>query len=418
MSYGCAFDAEFLFCGKGRARIEPRSIEATSLDATLMRAQIIALLVCLTLAAPVGAQPASGSVAHYDVFADRDVIHVLIGTGKKGAADIALSHVRSADGGSSWSKPARVNRPSDRLSAHHPGENPQIVAMGDRLIVVWTQQRPGAHRGGVLATAVSDDGGATWKAGNTPAPPKVGSQTFAEFATDGQTVHMAWLDSREGRQGLRYARSSDRGETWSADRPLAPRTCDCCWNSLAPLAEGGVAVMYRGDEPRDMMLLTSRSGDTWRNHGSIGQFNWQVRGCPHVGGALFTQGNAIHTLAWNGKDELFGLYYVGSTDAGNTWSRPRKLGYDDARNADLAMSLLGELHAVWDESGTRSASIERARSTDGGQNWSTPERIAAGADVSYPRVAATRHGVAVFWLDGSLRRGASIMVNGKPLPTL
>ncbi|MSQ18956.1 MAG: hypothetical protein EXR39_05225 [Betaproteobacteria bacterium] len=115
---------------------------------------------------------------------------------------------------------------------------------------------------------------------------------------------------------------------------------------------------------------------------------------------------------------MFGLYYIGSTDAGNTWSRPRKLGYDDARNADLAVSSAGELHAVWDETGTRTSAIQRARSTDAGQNWSAPERIVAGADVSYPRVAATRHGVAVFWLDGSLRRGAaSIMINGKPLPT-
>ncbi|MSQ18957.1 MAG: exo-alpha-sialidase [Betaproteobacteria bacterium] len=227
-----------------------------------MRARIIALLVCLALAAAAGAQPTGRTVAHYDVFADRDVMHVLIGTGQKGAADIALWHVRSADGGANWSKPSRVNRPNDRLSAHHPGENPQIVAMGDRLMVVWTQQRPGSHHGGLLAAAVSDDGGATWKAGGTPTPPKEGSQTFAEFATDSQTVRLAWLDSREGRQGLRYARSIDRGQTWSADRPLAPRTCDCCWNSLAPLAEGGVAVLYRGDEPRDMMLITARTGDT------------------------------------------------------------------------------------------------------------------------------------------------------------
>jgi BNR repeat-like domain len=381
-----------------------------------MRARIAALLVCLALAAAVAAQPSGGNVAHYDVFVDRDVIHVLIGTGKKGAPDIALWHVRSADGGAIWSKPARVNRQSDRLSAHHPGENPQIAAMDDRVVVVWTQQRPGSHHGGALATAISDDGGTTWKPGATPTPPRAGSQTFAEFASDGKTLHMAWLDSRDGRQGLRYARSTDRGDSWAADRALAPRTCDCCWNSLTPLADGGVAVFYRADEPRDMMLLTSRTGEAWRNHGSIGQFNWQVRGCPHVGGALVARHNTIHTLVWNGKDDTFGLYAISSTDAGTTWSRPRKLGTDDARNADLAVTESGELHAVWDESGPRTSAIQKSRSTDGGQTWTAPERIAAGAELTYPRTAATRHGVAVFWLDGSPRRGSSIVVNGKPLP--
>ncbi len=368
------------------------------------------------LALPAHAQPAGG-VAHYDVVVDHDTLHLLIGTGKKGAPDIALWHLRSGDGGTTWSKPARVNRPGDRLSANHPGENPQIAAVGDRLIAVWTQQRTGSHHGGVLATAMSDDGGLTWKPGPAPTPPAHGAQTFAEFATDGKTLHMAWLDNRDGRQGLRYARSTDRGETWSADRPLAPRTCDCCWNSLAAMVDGGVAVFYRGDTPRDMMLLTSRAGDTWRNHGSIGQFNWQIRACPHVGGAIATRGTAIHTLAWNGNDELFGLHYIGSMDAGNTWSRPRKLGFDGARNADLIISGEGHLHAVWDEAGTLTSTIQRARSTDSGQTWSAPERIAAGKDLSYPRAAATRHGIAVLWLDGSLRRGASIVVNGKPLPT-
>ena len=183
------------------------------------------------------------------------------------------------------------------------------------------------------------------------------------------------------------------------------------------MANGGVAVFYRGDAPRDMMLLTSRSGDTWRNHGSIGGFNWQIRACPHVGGAIATRGNAIHALAWNGKDEQYGLYYIGSGDAGNTWSRPRKLGFDDARNADLAVSSEGHLHAVWDEAGTLRSTIQKSRSTDGGQSWSPSERVGAGADVSYPRLAATQHGIAVLWLAGSPRRGASIVVNGKTLPT-
>ncbi len=384
---------------------------------TITRFVARVLFFCLAIALPIQAQQSGNDVAHYDVFVERDSIHVLIGTGKKGTPDIALWHVRSADGGATWTKPARVNNAGDRLSARHPGENPQIAAIGDRLIAVWTQQRPGATRGGVLATAWSDDGGTTWKPGTAPTAPGQGGQTFAEFATDGKILHMAWLDSRDGRQSLRYARSTDRGATWSTDRMLAARTCDCCWNSLAPMADGGVAVFYRGEEPRDMMLLMSRSGDTWRNYGSIGQFNWQVRACPHVGGAIAIQGSAIHTLAWNGKEDQFGLFYIGSADAGNTWTRPRKLGFDDARNADLTVSSDGHVHAVWDEAGMRTASIQKSRSTDAGHSWSAPERIAAGADVSYPRVAATRHGIAVLWLDGSPRRGASIVVNGKPLPT-
>jgi len=378
-----------------------------------------ACLAALTIVIASGAARAQQpNVAHYDVYADRDTIHALVGTGRKGEPEIALWHVRSDDGGATWSAPVRVNRPDDRLSAHHPGENPQIAASGNRVVAVWTQPRAGARRGGLVATAVSDDGGRTFRPGPAPFASDKGSQTFAELATDGKVMHMAFLDSRDGRQSLRYARSTDLGASWTADRPVAPRTCDCCWNSVAALPDGGAALYFRGAEPRDMMLATSRTGEAWRNLGSIGKFNWQVQACPHVGGALATNGTAIHALAWNGRDEQFGLFHVKSADAGSTWTAPRKLGTDDARNADIALTREGHLVAVWDQVATFSSSIQRARSTDDGHTWSAAEQVASASDLSYPRVIATKHGVATFWVDGSLRRGARIVANGKPLPEM
>ncbi len=399
--------------------------------ARLARLACIACIACnLGVATSALAQSGATDVAHFDVYAEGDTIHLLTGHGKKGGPSILLYHRVSKDAGASWSKAVRVNAGTERLSAHHPGENPSIAGNGNRIVVAWTAPRPNARRGGLIQTAVSDDGGATWKNGPSPFSDAAGSQTFMRMvaaANSGgaaaRAMHMVWLDSRDGRQGLRYAKSDDLGASWGKDAALVPLTCDCCWNSVAtrPAAGGAseVSVLYRGGDPRDMMHMASASGAKWSAPSSIGGFDWRVNGCPHVGGALVARGNTLHTLVWTGKDGVLGLYHAslaGAGDAGSAanWSKPKKLGTDDAKNADLTVMPDGSLVAVWDESTGRGSPLRMAKSTDG-TTWSAPETIAAHREATHPRVVATSTGAAVFWFEGSPWNSARLLVNGREI---
>lgn len=349
--------------------------------------------------------------AHFDVYAEGDTVHLLTGHGKKGGPAIALFHRMSRDSGSTWSTPTRVN-PADRerLSSHHPGENPQVAAAGDRVVVAWTEPRPNARRGGLIATMLSDDGGASWKPGPVPFQHAAGSQTFMRMVASGRTLHMTWLDSRDGRQGLRYARSNDAGNTWGADIAVAPRTCDCCWNSIAATA-GEVSVLFRGGDPRDMMHVASRDGSNWGKPVSIDGFKWQVNACPHVGGALALRGGTLHALVWSGKENVQGLYHAVLGSGG--WGKPQRLGGDDARNSDLAVAPDGMLVAIWDEQGARPSPLRMARSRDGGQSWGKPAPIEARREANHPRVVATSRGVVALWFEGQPWSGARLMANGR-----
>ena len=400
----------------------------------------------LLVAPLVLAQSVATDVAHFDVYAEGDTIHLLSGHGKKGGPSILLFHRVSKDGGTSWSKPVRVNAGSERLSAHHPGENPSIAGSGNRIVVAWTAPRPNARRGGLIQTAVSDDGGATWRNGPSPFADAAGSQTFmrmvaaansggtstpgtgsgaAASATGGgaaRGMHMVWLDSREGRQGLRYAKSDDLGASWGKDTGLAPRTCDCCWNSIATRAGAGgaseVSVLYRGGEPRDMMHMASSDGAKWNTPSSIGGFGWRIDGCPHVGGALAVRDKTLHSLVWTGKDGAQGLYHaaLGASVAGSdaAWGKPKKLGTDDAKNADLTVMPDGSLVAVWDETTGRGSPLRMAKSADG-ITWSTAETVPAKPEATHPRVVATSKGAAVFWFEGSPWNSARLVVNGREI---
>ena len=111
-----------------------------------------------------------------------------------------------------------------------------------------------------------------------------------------------------------------------------------------------------------------------------------------------------------------GLYHavLGANDA--TWSKPARLGGDDAKNADLAMGADGSLLAVWDEPGARGSPLRLARSTDGRQ-WAPPETIAARAEATHPRVVATAKGAVTLWFEGSPWNGARLFANGREIPS-
>lgn len=358
--------------------------------------------------------PAPLGVATYDVYAAGDVVHVLAGYGRKRPAELTLWHRRSADG-ATWSEPVRVNRDADAVQAPHPGEDPQIAVLGNRLLVAWTGSNPDGGRAGPIATATSTDGGRSWQPGPNPSPGSNRYHALVELEAAFDTFHMVWLHDEQKRQALHYTASKDGGRTWQTRKLLADHTCNCCWNRIAVMPDRGVRVLYRGGEPRDMMLAASPDGQAWRYLGAVGRFGWDFAGCPHVGGALAVSpgGKALHALVWSGHEAHTGLHHLVSNDGGTKWSAPRRLGGDAARNSDLAVAPDGTLTAVWDAIETHGV-VYRAQSRDGGATWSAPQRLSDPAlHASNPRVVHTPRGFATFWLEAAPGEGARLSMDGK-----
>lgn len=319
-------------------------------------------------------------VVSLDVHAQRAIVDMLIGV--RSDDGFELRHQRSKDGGGTWSPAVRLPIPPKGIHSPHRGDDPQVVALGDRLIALWT--KPGASKfgSGAIGTALSSDGGATWALGPEPADDRspVGHGYIDAIADAAGRVHAVWLDSRDGGQGLRAATSKDFGATWQANQTVDRRTCECCWNRMAS-RRGEVSVLYRDKDPRDMALAVTEDGGRWTRRGMVGGFGWKFDGCPHVGGGVAATDRALHAVAWTGSDESAGLYALSSRDGGRTWSPPVRLGAESAHRGDIAAS--GQsLAAAWDDSkGTRSVSA--ATSTDEGRTWTAPVRL------SDPRMRAT-----------------------------
>ena len=270
-----------------------------------------------------------------DVYAQGPTVDVLLA--ERTGSGVVLRHQRSRDGGETWSEPRTV--PADVKSARS-GDEPQIAAAGDRLVALWT--RPGGSRfgKGPFGTALSADGGATWTPGPNPADDgREDGHAFADLAVDeAGTLFLAWLDSRDGAQGLRAAVSRDSGRTWTKNGSPDARSCECCWNRVTAAGKDGAYVLYRDRDPRDMALVATRDGGReWTRRGSVGAFAWQFEGCPEVGGGLVAQATGrLDAVVWTGEEKQKGVYALridrrrphvdgpgGARDEGRAQSRPR-----------------------------------------------------------------------------------------------
>jgi BNR repeat-like domain len=367
------------------------------------------LLVAALFAAP-GLRPGTASPSHekrdgvatLDVWSQENTLDLLL-TVRAGEVH-RLVHRRSKDGGASWSEDHVVDTGPGGLLPSHRGNDPQVVTHGETVLVVWT--RPGTSRfgSGPLGTARSLDGGQTWAAGPNPADDgSTDGHGYVDAAAgpDG-AFYLAWLDSRDGGQGLRAAVSRDGGRTWSTNASVDPRTCECCWNSLLSPRTDAAFLLYRDKDPRDMAVAaTTDGGRTWTRRAVVGAFGWEFDGCPHVGGALAATGEGpaarLHALSWTGALERGGLYLLSSRDAGATWGEPLPIGEGKARHGSLAAS--GRALAVaWDEGG----SVRAAVSADEGAHLSPPRKLNAdGSRASHPIVVGTSLGFRVLWTESA-----------------
>lgn len=388
-----------------------------------MAALIIAaapLLNACSHAGPPRGTPSGGPTVEYpdtglddihslDIYLDGVTLHALLSGIRSSQRAPELVYLRSDDGGASWSSPMRLASAAAGPAAARRGNDVQLAASGDRIVALWrvAGPAPGVTQ---IATALSRDGGHTWRSGPNPGGTNDGvDQGYAGLAADRSgRFHLIWLDDREetGRsQGLRYARSSDGGHHWAGHTTIDTATCTCCWTTLVSGSDETLEVLYRDVEPHDMALAHSRDGGSnWHHAGPVGRFGWDFTGCPHAGGGLAitrTSGfTSIDSVVWTGAESALGLYHLRSTNGGRTWTAPHPLTAGQATHSDIAALDPSRLAAAWEAPAARGVAIVVSRSADHGHTWSRPEPLSStGHYASHPRIVATRFGFRAFWTE-------------------
>ena len=239
---------------------------------TTPRASIVALLLFCAAASPrAGAAdvklarvPDGGLQPQVVVAADKTV-HLIYLTGKPNAA--AISYVRSADGGGTWSRPVAVNDNKSPAIAVGTIRGPHLaVGANDAVHVAWmaspkammyTRLPRGAerfeHPRNLVTTHAGLDGGGS-------------------VAADSRGhIFVAWhapadkADHDEGGRRVYLTTSTDGGRNFSPERAIFDRptgACGCCGMRLFA-GPDALQCIYRGAAEkthRGLFLLASRDG--------------------------------------------------------------------------------------------------------------------------------------------------------------
>ena len=338
-----------------------------------------------------------------DVFAQDLTVDLLVAERDGGVLE--LHQQRSLDGGETWEPVRVIDTTVKPISIARRGNGPQIVAHQGHIAVHWSTTGSARFGAGPMVTAISDDAGRTWQLGPNPSTnDSVGAQNFADMTADEDGMfYVAWIGSHDGPAGraLEIARSPDFGATWEQHQLVDTSSCVCCWNRMITPRTGTVRVLYRDYGIRDMALAsTDDAGVTWSLDGTVGRFNWEFSGCPHVGGGIAVgmdnKGTEqLHALVWTGHNERHGLYWVKSTNDGTTWTTPQRIGDYRARHADLG-AIGRTVVAAWDEAGDIWVSI----SHDLGVQWNEARRVSdESRAASHPIVLQTGETFRIFWTE-------------------
>lgn len=388
----------------------------------LLRMATAVVMLATTATGIAAGLDGTAGVNCFGVAVDGARVHVVIGLGS-GAKDDAqkLSYAQSEDGGATWTAPVEIPIGGREPGYLHRGNDPQIVACGRRVVVMWTAKGEGPFGSGPLAGAVSEDGGATWRAIEGPrvkGAEGASGYRFPAVEADGQGFGVVWIHAAGEERSLRFARRAWSGARWSEPVTVEGKICACCWNALRRDGAGRLMVLYRDDEPRDMKVAVSDDGGaTWRIGGYAGAFGWKLNGCPHVGGGLAWGGadGGWWASVWTGVPGAEGCYAMHSGDGGRNWSVKRMSA---GRHTDIAALPGGGAVMVWDE--TNEAGESGVWMSEAGKAgaWSAAKRVSQmNHSATTPRVVVSRGRVIGFWSEQG-EGGGGMMLRVKKLAVL
>jgi hypothetical protein len=218
-------------------------------------------------------------------------------------------------------------------------------------------------------------------------------------------VHVIWVDDVSGAYELYYKKSTDLGATWSAPMRLT-------WGGAVPaypaIAVNGTTVHIVYIQGNEIIYRKSvDNGATW----SRAQITW---GMDLLGVTMAVSGNNIHLAiyAWPGMLAPYpGIFYKRSTDNGETWSGPMKLGDSDERGFAITASG-ANVHIVYTNEVLHwgHEDMYYRKSTDNGATWNTPLQLASfekaqlredtdsEKETWYPSITSSGANVHVFYV--------------------
>jgi hypothetical protein len=252
--------------------------------------------------------------------------------------------------------------------------SPGAIAMaGSSTIgVAWVEE--GTDHRFRLYFRRSTDGGQTW--GIRILISQSGHALNASLAGAGSRFDLVWnqVDDARERTTAWYVRSIDAGASWGTPLALSPPIENASVPSVARDSSGTVAVVWEGGNPMLPPFVWARvSSNGGRTFGAKQALDEVAHDAsPKVAVGL---DGKVHVVYNRG---FFNLWYQSSSDAGQHWTAPERVARDIELTSIPAIAAAGRTVIIgytqlvdgperW---------VKYRRSTDNGATWELPRQLA------------------------------------------
>ncbi|ULA64153.1 MAG: Sialidase domain-containing protein [Nitrospira sp.] len=298
-------------------------------------------------------------------------------------------------------------------------EAPALIASGDDVFIAWAvthpKMAPDKPFSNDLRLSRSTDGGKTFQPSVLVNDDQsvIGHSFDSLHMTLDGVIHMAWIDSREGKKeaGTFAARSTDHGRTVESNLKVDESTCVCCRTAMTSGPDGTLYVAWRkilpGEIRETVVARSSDGGQTFAAPVIVGHDRWVFPGCPHRPASIGTDRQGRLYVVWytEGADETPSIYLAYSDDRGETFSTKQKLNLSKGTFPDhpqMAVDQDGRVIIVWEEQSPVRREVVMAVSLDRGQIFSAPQKVNDKKGQS-PALSINAQGLAALaWMEHAM----------------
>lgn len=315
------------------------------------------------------------------------VVHVVWQDDRDGNYEIYYK--RSANSGANWGSDTRLT--NFTLNSM----NPSIAVSGQSVHVVWMDFRDGNRE---IYYKLSTDGGVTWGS-DVRLTNNASLSQAPNVSVSGQSIHVVWDEYRDGNYEIYYKRSTDGGLSWGADTRLTNYSAASNAPTIS-VSGANIHVVWvdeRDGNPEIYYKRSSDAGVSWSTDTRL------TNNIYYSSSSCITVSSAVVHVVWEDKRDGGNaeLYYKRSTDGGLNWGTDSRLTNNSANSEAPSVVASGAvIHIVWQDERDGNLEVYYKRSTDEGVSWSADARLTNNIHVSaQPSVASSGTIVHVIWED-------------------
>ncbi len=323
------------------------------------------------------------------IAASGNKLHVVWPDNRNGHHDIFYK--RSSNNGESWSSEVKINDTDIETYS------PSIAVSGFKVHIVWNDQRNG---NGEIYYCRSTNEGVSW--GNNI---RLTNDSFPSgspsITCSGENINICWTDLRDGNAEIYFKKSTDNGTTWSTDTRL---TTAASVSEMPALGQDGLNLHvvwddWRNGQNKEIYYKRSTDGGaSWSSDFLLSNTPITVWGQTiSVSGSNIHVSYMVQTIP-NG----FEIFYKHSTDGGNTWSAEISITNSNTVGASTpAIFANGTVvHLVCTENIIGFRQLVYYRSTNNGNNWTIKDTLTNSAIIpDNPCIVSSNSEAHVVWND-------------------